>query len=73
VTMFANSFLRDTQATIRQGASERGMTPSLPVSQGVAENGLVGLVKLPQEGSDSARSDVLRWVHILKHQPWLCQ
>ena len=73
MTMFANSFLRDTQATIRQSAGERGVTPSILVGQGVAENGLVGLVKLPQEGSDSARSDVLRWVHILKHQPWSCQ
>ena len=71
--MFANSFLRDTQATIRQSASERGMTPQRLIQQGSAENLLVGLVKLPQEGSDSARSDILRWVHILKHQPWLCQ
>jgi hypothetical protein len=73
MTMFANSLLRDTQATIRQGAGERCVTPSILVTQSVAENGLVGLVKLPQEGSDSARSNVLRWVHILKHQPWSCQ
>jgi hypothetical protein len=71
--MFANSFLRDTQATIRQRRGRAGCDPKRLIQQGVAENGLVGLVKLPQEGSDSARSDVLRWVHILKHQPWSCQ
>ena len=73
MTMFANGFLRDTQATIREGACERGVTPRCLIQQGGAENLLVGLVKAFQDCSDSARSDVLRWVHILKHQPWSCQ
>jgi len=67
--MFANGFLRDTQATIRQSACERCVTPRRLIQQGGAENLLVGLVKTFQDCSDSARSDVLRWVHILKHQP----
>ena len=73
MTMFANSLFRDAQPTICERTGERGVTPSILVGQGVAENGLVGLVKLPQERSDSARSNVLRWVQILKHQPWSCQ
>ena len=67
MTMFANSFLRDTQATIRQSAGQRCVTPSRLIQQGVTENGLVILVKPFQNCSDSARSDVLRWVHVLKH------
>ena len=73
MTMFANSFLRDTQATIRQSASERGVTPRRLIQQGGAKNLLVSVVKAFQDCSDSARSDVLRWVHVLKHQPWSCQ
>ena len=73
MTMFANSLFRDTQATIRQGAGQRGVTPRRLIQQGGAENLLVSVVKAFQDCSDSARSDVLRWVHILKHQPWLCQ